>query len=147
MAKNQKLNLRKARLTDAPQLASLSAELGYPVELVELRARLRQVLKEPGHVVFVANDREPIGWIHACLNRSLEGGTFVEIVGLVVASHRRKMGIGAQLVSIVEEWARKKRSSRIRVRTNVLRREAPLFYLTLGYVSKKKQEVFEKALF
>jgi len=103
-------------------------------------------MADPHHAIFVADESAPVGWIQVSVVESLEGGTFAEILGLVVASTHRKTGVGAQLVGKAEAWARENGCARIRVRTNVIRAEARAFYARLGYRPKKRQEVFDRNL-
>jgi GNAT superfamily N-acetyltransferase len=139
-------DVRMATEEDARALAALAAELGYPTTDSEMGRRLARIIADRRYAVFVAGDRETVGWIQTCLTESLEGGTFAEILGLVVTQNQRRTGIGARLVSRAEDWARENGCFRVRVRTNVVRAEAPAFYAKLGYKSKKRQEVFEKTL-
>ena len=60
------MTLRSAHLSDAPTLAVLATQLGYPTRSDEAEARLREVLALPGGAVLVAEDEDGavIGWIH-----------------------------------------------------------------------------------
>ena len=47
--------VREARLEDAPAIAALVAQLGYPTPPAEMKARLAVLLARPDHVIFVAD--------------------------------------------------------------------------------------------
>ena len=143
---NKKPNIRKAKKSDAVALASLAGELGYPTTAAEMKSRLDKSFSTSDHSIFVAEVDSIVGWIHVCLIQSLQSDSFADIRGLVVAEAHRGSGIGTQLVAIAERWARRKGCLRIRVRTNIVRKEAGVFYKRLGFESKKTQEVFDKIL-
>ncbi len=146
MEMNGKSNIRHAIESDAVALAALAGELGYPTTTAEMKSRFGKVLSVSDHGIFVAEFDSIVGWIHVSLIRSLESDAFAEIRGLVVAESYRNSGIGSQLVAMAESWGQKKGCHRIRVRTNIVREKARLFYERLGFQSKKTQEVFDKTL-
>ena len=140
------VNIRTAAIDDATSLAALAGELGYPTTTEQMQIRLGTAAAESQHRVFIAELDAIAGWIQVSLMLSLETGQFAEIVGLVVAESERGAGIGGKLVAAAEKWAAEEGCTRIRVRTNVLREKARLFYQRLGYQGVKRQEVFDKAL-
>ena len=138
------VRIRVALPEDASALAVLTGELGYPVAASAMEARLEEVAGDPHHGVFVADAGSIAGWIHVALVLTLESGRYAEIRGLVVGRAYRRDGIGRRLVAAAEEWARCTECSRVRVRTNIVREEAPRFYTALGYELSKTQAVFDK---
>ena len=140
------IQIRLANEDDALPLSLLADQLGYPASTSEMTLRLKRILPDPRHAIFVAENGAPAGWIQVSIFDSLEGGQFAEIVGLVVTLGQRRSGIGSRLVARAEEWARENRCARVRVRTNVIRAEARSFYSELGYTLKKTQAVFDKRL-
>ena len=138
--------IRDAQISDAPALAALAGELGYPTTSTEIQRRLEALHANTQHRVFVAEDDSLLGWVHISMVESLESESFAEIRGLVVSGPYRGSGIGTQLVAAAEKWAHERKCRRIRVRTNVVRVEARAFYEKLGYVSKKTQDIFDKSL-
>jgi GNAT superfamily N-acetyltransferase len=144
MSKIQNVTIRTAKRSDAKALALLSTALGYPATAAQMKARLAHFNSDPMHGIFVAESDDVDGWIQIAKVATLESGTFAEILGLVVAEPRQGQGIGTQLVSAAESWAKRKKCSRIRVRTNRVRVQAQKFYKKLGYELKKTQDVFDK---
>jgi GNAT superfamily N-acetyltransferase len=135
------------RASDAPAVARLGAELGYPMMERETEERMGALLGEPGHCVLVAErDGAVVGWVHAHDRRLLQSPAEVEIAGLVVTAGARRGGVGALLVSAVEGWARDHGHDRVRVRSNVTRDAAHEFYPTLGFVAVKVSRVYLKQL-
>ena len=140
--------LRPPHSQDAPVLARLAGELGYPATADEILGRLQRLLGDPENAVIVAEDTETgvTGWIHVFVCHRLESGPCAEIGGLVVAAGRRGLGVGARLVAAAESWAAEHDLGEIRVRSNVLREGAHRFYERLGYRRVKSQAVFARDL-
>jgi GNAT superfamily N-acetyltransferase len=142
----QAVDIRIAVVADAPKLAALAGELGYPATAEQMLKRLEAASIESRHRIFVAELDSVVGWIHVALVHSLLSELSAEIRGLVVADSHQGGGIGSQLVAAAERWAREQGCTRIRVRTNVLREKARVFYAKLGYQVTKRQEIFDKTL-
>jgi uncharacterized protein YcbX/GNAT superfamily N-acetyltransferase len=139
--------IRPAGLDDAPALARLSTQLGYPQSESEARRALQRIRTEASGEVLVATEGgEVVGWIHVLLAPRLESGTYAEIGGLVVDAASRGRGLGTRLVEAAEAWAGERGAPTIRVRSNVVREEAHRFYSSRGYDTIKTQAVFRKTL-
>lgn len=143
-----KLKIRRARSSDAPRLAQLSGQLGYPTTPSEIAKRLRQLKGGAQNVLFVAEspDAGVIGWAHVSVNHLVEVGTRAELNGLVVGDGYRSLGAGASLLNAVETWAARHGCPELSVRSNVLRERAHQFYLRQGYDHYKTQKAFRKPL-
>lgn len=139
--------IRAPRLEDAPRLAELSTQLGYPASADDIAGRLSKLLPRAEHFLRVAESPEgrAIGWIHAEARQILESGPWCEIMGLVVDAGQRGRGAGRALVSEVEAWARERGLRTVKVRSNVAREESHPFYLRLGYARSKTQHVYLKS--
>src|SRR5262249_16277043 len=126
--------IRRAKLADAPRMATLSGELGYPTTAAEMRTRLRAIGPPADNVVLVAHapDGAGIGWIDARVEGLVEVPQRAEINGLVVGEEYRSLGAGARLLDEVEKWARSKKCVHMSVRSNVLRDRAHAFYERQG---------------
>jgi GNAT superfamily N-acetyltransferase len=140
------MTLRNAVATDADRLATLSEELGYPVDPEAIRRRLERLLPKAEHIVLVAESPVDgvVGWIHAAEHDILEVGRFCEILGLVVAAGQRGEGVGRRLVEQVEGWATERGLQHVSVRSNVARRASHPFYERIGYARVKTQHVYRK---
>jgi GNAT superfamily N-acetyltransferase len=121
--------------------------LGYPADEEEMAARLDIVLSATDRHVFVAaQGRRLSGWIGIELRITLESGLKAEIVGLVVDAEARRTGVGKALVDVAEAWVRERGLHAVMVRSNVARVESHPFYEGLGFVRRKSQHVYFKAL-
>ena len=142
------VSVRRATEADAAAIASLSAELGYPVEPVDIQKRLRALFEATDQLVLVATtaDHAVVGWIHGAEQLLLEVGSRCEILGLVVSSGHRRSGIGQRLLTAVEIWAADRGLLEVSVRSNVLRESSHPFYEKHGYRRVKTQHAYRKAV-
>jgi len=132
---------------DLPALANLCTQLGYPSTAEEVKHRLETILEQEGHAVFVVEmDGQAAGWVHVYASPTIESETCAEIGGLVVDKAHRGQGLGKALLAKAEMWARQGGIPEVRVRSNVIRKEAHLFYEALGYENIKTQFTFRKRL-
>ena len=130
---------------DLAAVASLCAQLGYPVDAATLAARFATVHGLASHALYVAvAEGEVLAWMLLSVAASLTDGPSVEIGGLVVDEQARGRGLGRRLVRFAETWARERGIGRVRVRSQVKREEAHAFYRGLGYAHQKTSHVFAK---
>ena len=142
------VTIRRAMLADAPLLASLAGQLSYPSAPEEVAARLREILPNPEHAIFVAEGKngEIIGYVDVFLLRTAASNARAEIAGMVVDEASRSQGIGRLLMARAEEWARETGCAEAGLRSNVIRERAHAFYENLGYRLVKTQKSFRKPL-
>ncbi len=148
IGKNKELRIRRARASDAPQLAALPGQLGYPATAAQIRKRLQGIKPTSQNAVFVAHSKNDgvIGWLHVSRDVLLESEVRAEVNGLVVAEEQRSLGAGAQLLAAAEDWARKHGCKEMSVRSNVIRERAHKFYERNAYEHYKTQKSFRKPL-
>jgi GNAT superfamily N-acetyltransferase len=146
--KESKLKIRHAKTADAPRLAELTGQLGYPATAAQLRKRLRAIRPASQNAIFVADSSKDgvIGWLHVSKEPLLESEIRAEVNGLVVADGQRSLGAGALLIEAAEDWARKHGCKSMSVRSNVIRERAHKFYERNGYEHYKTQKSFRKPL-
>lgn len=133
-------------MSDAAEIARLSAELGYPLSVDEMRRRLGRLLEDRRHCIAVAHDggERLLGWMHVEHRTSLEGGDRAELMGLVVDREIRRRGAGRALVDAAEHWTKSKGLDALTIRSNVTRELSHPFYEALGYEREKTQHVYRK---
>ena len=144
----KEFTVRPAALSDAPQLALLATQLGYPSTPDQVVARLREVSKHPEHAIFIAESEAVgiAGYIEVFPFRTIGAEVRLEIGGLVVLETCRSQGVGRLLMAHAESWARANGYSEIGLRSNVIRERAHQFYENLGYRINKTQKSFRKKL-
>lgn len=140
--------IRTARSYDAPAIAELCGELGYPSTRQQMVKRLAAIEGNADGRVFVAEDGQGrvIAWLQVALATQLCDDACAQVTGFVVAQPMRGQGIGGQLIAAAEAWARTRGAQRILVRSRVERECAHQFYERAGYARLKTQLVFSKAL-
>jgi len=145
---DQILKIRRARMSDAPRLAELSGQLGYPTTADEIAKRMRRLRPTSLNALFVAESAEAgvVGWTHVSVTHLVEVGTRAELNGLIVGDGQRSLGAGARLLDAAEDWARKHGCPSMSVRSNVIRDRAHKFYERQGYEHYKTQKAFRKPL-
>jgi GNAT superfamily N-acetyltransferase len=145
---NQSVKIRRARVSDAPRLAELSGQLGYPTTAAEIAARMRRLKPASQNALFVAEsaDAGVVGWTHVSVTHLVEVGTRAELNGLIVGEGQRSLGAGAHLLAAAEDWARKHGCPSMSVRSNAIRERAHKFYERQGYEHYKTQKAFRKPL-
>ncbi|TPG38179.1 GNAT family N-acetyltransferase [Flavobacterium pectinovorum] len=142
-----KLFLRHAELNDVEFINKLSNQLGYKSTIEKTHNRLSEILNNVDNCIYVIIVNENIiGWIHGFYSLRVESESFVEIGGLIVDENYRRNGIGKILVKKVIEWAHSKKSNKIRVRCNTLRKETHIFYNRIGFIETKEQKIFDMNL-
>lgn len=147
------LALNKIRIVPAgknqiPKIARLCAELGYPSTDADVEQRLEHILGNPIHAVFVATDvkETALGWVHIYEVHLLMVDQFAEVGGLIVSESSRGLGVGAQLMEQAESWASERCLSLIRLRSNIQRDDAHLFYQDRGYSIEKTSYTLTKTI-
>jgi GNAT superfamily N-acetyltransferase len=142
--------VRVAEEGDVEALASLSAQLGYPIAVGEMRERWARVHAARFGEIFVAvimdGAQAVVGWTHVVPRLQLEDAAHAELAGLVVDERMRGAGVGKALLAAAEDWARIQGFAFMRVRSNVVRERAHRFYEREGYARVKAQAMFRKAL-
>jgi ribosomal protein S18 acetylase RimI-like enzyme len=137
--------IRRCLLSDAPAVAELATELGYPSDAAQAGARLAWLLGRDEDAVFAAEvDGAVAGWLHAREVRLLESEPFGEIAGLIVAAPRREQGIGKALLQAAIAWTAERGLPTLRVRSNILRTETHRWYQAAGFEILKTQLVFSR---
>src|SRR5262245_51601471 len=145
----KEVTIRRARLSDAPSIAELSGQLGYPTPEKEMAGRLAHLIRHPriGAVLMAETfEGKVVGWLHVSVTPLLEVPLRAEVNGLIVAEGQRGSGSGAKLLQAAEAWAKAKGCTTMSVRSNVVRDRAHSFYLRNGYEHYKTQKAFRKAL-
>ncbi len=126
--------LRPATQLDAPWMATLLTDEGYPTGPSDIEARL-DVFEHPGSWVIVAEaDDEPLGFIAAHLVERMESAAgFVRIVALVVDPGARERGVGRRLMEEVERLGQEHGAAFSEITAGHHRPDARRLYESLDY--------------
>ena len=132
------------KTADAEAVARLSKQLGYEVSVEQTEKNIQDVIPNENSDAFVAvHENKIVGWISVAYMVTLESSPCCEIHGLVVHEQYRKKNIGKMLIEKTKQWCKEKNCERLRLKCNVIRKEAHKFYEHLGFIEKKEQKVFE----
>jgi GNAT superfamily N-acetyltransferase len=142
------VHLRDAEPRDAPVIADLCRQLGYPVPSAAVADHLRELSgRSAEHRLLVAMvGGAVVGWLEVSARQTLDAGRFAEISGLVVDERRRGAGVGKRLIDAARSWAGERGVPRLRVRTNVVRERTARFYEREGFRLAKQQRVYDLML-
>lgn len=126
---------RRAVPGDAPCLAHLMTELGYPTSIDEMAARMAALTGRADHAVFVmVHEAVAAGMVAVSASPSLfSNDPQGAIIALVVSSRFRGRGIGALLVERGEKWFRENGIGYVTVKPSRHREDAHRLYARLGY--------------
>ena len=127
--------VREATVEDAPTLAPLLGELGYPVAGDALAPRMRRMLGRDDQKVLIAEQGGAVLGLLAlhvfpvlAYDRDL-----AMIMALVVTDSARGLGVGRALVDAAQALGKSLGASRLMVTTHVRRADAHAFYERLGF--------------
>lgn len=137
--------IRDARPGDAPALAGLIAELGYPWSEGEIAARLTPMLAAGEPPLVWEEDGAPIGVLVWHVTPTLHrAGGVGRIVMFVVTEAARGRGVGRAMMAEAEARFRARGCVMAEVTSNIRREQAHGFYAGLGY--ERTSYRFGKAL-
>jgi GNAT superfamily N-acetyltransferase len=138
---------RPAQISDQDAIAYLAEQWGYQTSREKMVQSLRDILQHSDHRLILLQQRTEIaGFIHGIYSFRIASDPFVEIVGLVVDSRFRRLGMGKCLVDEIVQWARIRCSSHVRVKCHIIRKDANLFYSNIGFKEIKQQKVYDLIL-
>lgn len=142
------MKVRKAVMEDVPEITGLCFQLGYSATPEQVSANLKLLLGDEDHGIFVAesSDGNVVGWVHGYVYKLLYNEPSTQVAGLVVDEDNRGRGVGKALMTAVEDWSRERGCVVIGLRSNIIRKEAHVFYKNLGFEILKESYTFSKKL-
>ena len=131
------LPIRDAADVDAPELAELITQLGYPTTPAEMAERLAGLTNDPAYRTFVAvRGERVVGVVGVGLGRYYErNGRYARLLVLAVREGERGGGVGKQLTEAAERWAVSQGARAMIINAGRGRARAHRFYEHLGYVA------------
>jgi GNAT superfamily N-acetyltransferase len=145
------VHIRRALPVDAPAIAPLLGQLGYPSTAEDVAARFARVAGSETDEAWLAVDPDEadaeavIGFAAGHLYWPYElDAPLSTLTALVVAESNRGSGAGRALVATFEEWATAAGAVRATVSSAVRRTGAHAFYERLGYEQRSRK--FDKSL-
>lgn len=126
--------IRTAVAKDAPSIAGLLEQLGYPTSPEEIPSRIGTMESEGGIVIVAVDDLDRVvGVASGSRHATLHAGSHVAyITALVTDIHVRGQGVGRALVEELERWATAHNCTRLAVTSAEHRADAHAFYPRVG---------------
>ncbi|HEU5358095.1 MAG TPA: GNAT family N-acetyltransferase [Gemmatimonadales bacterium] len=128
--------LRPATTDDAPAIAGLLTQLGYPTLVDAARARLADLLRRgpPDRVVVAEVDGKVVAVMTLHLTPELHRARPIgRVTALVVDESVRGSGVGAEMMEEAERILRADGAGLLELTSNMRRVDAHRFYERLGY--------------
>ena len=96
--------------------------------------------------VWTGDDDQPQAFIHAQRYRTLHDAGGFNVIALAVLPTSQGKGLGRELLTTFERYAKEKGAAYLRLNSRVERAGAHAFYEHLGYTCNKVQKYFKKVL-
>ena len=143
--------IRSVQVEDAAQIRDLCHQaLGYDSSLEKVATQIEKFnMPDSGHFCFVYEEDQSgkiLGYVEAEVYESLYSDPGLNVLGLAVFPSAQGRGIGRQLMERVEELAKSRHSTFIRLNSASHRKEAHVFYERIGYDGNKTQKRFLKIM-
>jgi GNAT superfamily N-acetyltransferase len=139
--------IRRMTVEDIPASQHLLSQLGYPMDVSEVRRRFDAVAGADDHAVMVAaDDGRVIGLCHMHARLTLDKPPEAELQALVVDQATRGLGVGKLIMAAAEAWATVCGCRSATVGSHVSRPIAHAFYESLGYRNEAASHQMRKPL-
>ena len=143
--------IRTVQVKDAPQIRDLCHQvLGYNSTLEKVATQIDKFNQpDSGHFCFVYEEDQTghiLGYVEAEAYESIYSDPGLNVLGLSVFPFAQGRGIGRQLMEQVEELAKSRHYTFIRLNSASHRKEAHVFYERIGYEGNKTQKRFLKIM-
>ncbi|MFI5279724.1 MAG: GNAT family N-acetyltransferase [Gemmatimonadales bacterium] len=127
--------IRDMTAADAPRVAALLGQLGYPSPAASVPERLARMMAERTSLVVVAElDGAITGVAAGHVTQAITSDEpLAFLMALVVDEGSRGSRVGRALVAHVEAWAKQEGAHKLQVLTATYREAAHRFYEHLGY--------------
>ena len=129
------MRVREVRIADAARIAELLGQLGYPSDESAVERRLGRLARSDADVTWVAEiEGEVVGLVGIHLSQVLAyDGDAAKVSEIVVDDRYRRQGIGARLMEVAEDGARRRGCIVLFLTTAERRKDAHAFYRKLGF--------------
>jgi len=132
-------SMREAKPEDAPKVAALLHQMGYPVSEAEAARRIKLYTQPSYHLLVAKIDEGVVGFIalhiYDVLHLPAPEG---RISSLCVDEKIRGTGVGTALLQAAEKYFKEKGCYKIVMNSNLKRPETHQYYLNRGYLFTSK---------
>jgi GNAT superfamily N-acetyltransferase len=133
-------SVRDAIPDDAPGIAALLGELGYPATAVEADEHIRRFAADAASRLQVAElDGDVVGLVATHIVPRLDRDRVTcRITDIVVSSTHRRCGVGSALLAAAEHEARVHGARRLDLSWGDHRADAHAFYTRMGFETRSR---------
>jgi GNAT superfamily N-acetyltransferase len=125
----------------------LLAQLGYPMDVVEVRRRYDAVAWSDDHTLIVGEqDGQIVALCHAYARPALDKPPEAVVQALVVDQAVRGRGAAKIMMEAAEAWAAERGFTSVALASHVSRAGAHVFYEAIGYQREATSHLFRKLL-
>jgi GNAT superfamily N-acetyltransferase len=141
------LSIRRMLPEDITASHGLLSQLGYEMDVQEVRQRYDAVVQSEDHAVIVAEqDGYIVAFCHIYARPALDKPPEAVVQAMVVDHACRSGGVGKTMMAAAETWAAERGFRSVALASHVSRFEAHAFYKALGYQPAATSYLFRKAL-
>ena len=144
---SEPISIRQMTAEDALPLQALLSQLGYPLDLPEVRRRYDAVAASKDHSLIVAEKEGQVAaFCHVYIGPALDKPPEAVVQALVVDQAARGSGVGKIMMAAAEAWAQERGFGSVALASSVARTEAHVFYDAIGYQRAATSHLFRKIL-
>jgi GNAT superfamily N-acetyltransferase len=131
------LSIRRMAVEDIPASQTLLSQLGYRLEVAEVRRHFDAVARFDDHAVIVAaEDGRVIALCHMYGRPALDNPPEAMVQALMVDQAARGLGIGKMMMAAAGAWAVVRGFNSVTLGSHVSQSDAHAFYESLGYLTE-----------
>jgi GNAT superfamily N-acetyltransferase len=139
--------IRRMTAVDVPVSQVLLSQLGYQMDVEEVRRRYDAVAESGDHALMVAEQGGSIiALCHTYARPALDKPPEAVVQALVVDQAFRGTGVGKTMMAAAEAWAADRGFRSVALVSHMSRSEAHKFYESIGYRLEGTSHLFRKKL-
>jgi GNAT superfamily N-acetyltransferase len=141
------MTIREMEAADIAVCRMLLSQLGYDLNLQEVKRRYEKIKQKQDHEVFVGEqDGQVVALLHLYERPAFDKPPEVIVQALVVDQNWRSTGVGKAMMDMAQRWALDRGFSSVALTSSVSRSDAHSFYNRIGYNVTATSHLFRKNL-
>ena len=141
------MTIREMEAADIAVCRMLLSQLGYDLNLQEVKRRYEEIKQKQDHEVFVGEqDGQVVALLHLYERPAFDKPPEVIVQALVVDQNWRSTGVGKAMMDMAQRWALDRGFSSVALTSSVSRSDAHSFYNRIGYNVTATSHLFRKNL-
>lgn len=141
------ITIREVGLNDYEEIYSLNVQLGFSLPKDAVKERLSVIKQSEKAIIFVADDNEKVvGYVHGSASDRVYDDRLFLIHTIIIDKKYRSKGIGHDLITEIEAWAKKNNYIEVGLWSRIDRVVAHKFYEKHKYINERTQKYYLKSL-